>query len=211
MSIREITIGELRRMNGKEALIIQGCGAPLQEWQDGINDMLTQAEILKGGTRFTDIFSFQNGNMTCLVFPFSDDVKLSVGKLAMWRLATYGNFGGTWLSDYVPNHLGGFVHEDPAEEEQEPAQQEPVPKERAQREKPDCQLIGQDGNVFNLMGIAARTLRQNDMAAEAQEMLDRIKSQAGNYYEALGIIGEYVNITGPEEDPDEFEEQELEP
>ena len=38
MSIREITIDELRRMNGKEALIIQGCGAPLQEWQDGIND-----------------------------------------------------------------------------------------------------------------------------------------------------------------------------
>ena len=31
MSIREITIDELRRMNGKEALIIQGCGAPLQE------------------------------------------------------------------------------------------------------------------------------------------------------------------------------------
>ena len=207
MSIREITIDELRRMNGKEALIIQGCGAPLQEWQDGINDMLTQAEILKEGTRFTDILSFQNENVTCLVFSFTDDVKLSVGKLAMWRLSTYGNFAGTWLSDYVPNRLGGFVHEDPVEEEMpEPVQQEPI-----QREKPDCELIGQNGNVYNLMGIAARTLRENDMAAEAQEMLERIKSEAGNYYEALGIIGEYVNITGPEEGPNEYEEQELEP
>ena len=207
MSIREITIDELRHMNGQEALILQGCGAPLQEWQDGINDILTQEGILLEGTRFTDILSFQNGNLTCLVFPFSDDVKLSLGKLALWRISTHENLGSTWLSDYVPNRLGGFAHEDPVEEEMP----EPVQPEPAQREKPDCELIGKDGNVFNLMGIAARTLRQNDMAAEAQEMLDRIKSQAGNYYEALGIIGEYVNITGPEDAPDEFEEQELEP
>ena len=61
MSIRNITIDELRRMNGQEALILQGCGAPLQEWQDGINDILTQEGILLEGTRFTDILSFQNG------------------------------------------------------------------------------------------------------------------------------------------------------
>ena len=83
-------------------------------------------------------------------------------------------------------------------------------QELAQREKPDCQLIGQDGNIFNLMGIAARTLRQNGMGSEAQEMTGRITTQAGNYYEALGIIGEYVNITGPDEDLDEGPEQALE-
>ena len=71
--------------------------------------------------------------------------------------------------------------------------------EPAAKEKPDCELIGQDGNIFNLMGIAARTLRQNGMASEAQEMTSRITSQAGSYDEALGIIGEYVNITGPDE------------
>lgn len=27
----------------------------------------------------------------------------------MWRLQTHELFGGTWLSDYVPNRLGGFV------------------------------------------------------------------------------------------------------
>jgi hypothetical protein len=27
----------------------------------------------------------------------------------MWRLHTHEQFGGTWLSDYVPNRLGGFV------------------------------------------------------------------------------------------------------
>lgn len=64
--------------------------------------------------------------------------------------------------------------------------------------KPDCELIGQDGNIFNLMGIASKTLKQHDMRDEANEMCQRIMSEAGNYSQALGIISEYVNITGPE-------------
>ena len=205
MSIRTISTDELRRMNGQEALILQGCGGSLQEWVDGINDMLTEDGILLGGTRFHDCSTFEHDGVTCLVFPFADDVELNVGKLAMWRLATHSNFVGTWLSDYVPNRLGGFIQESSEEKSQDASTQEP-----AQRERPDCQLIGQDGNIFNLMGIAARTLRQNGMASEAQEMTGRITSQAGNYYEALGIIGEYVNITGPDEGLDEDHEQSLE-
>ena len=59
--------------------------------------------------------------------------------------------------------------------------------------KPDCKLIGEDGNIFNLMARAARTLRENDLSEEAKEMRDRITS-SGSYDEALCIIGEYVNI-----------------
>lgn len=98
------------------------------------------------------------------------------------RLQTHEQFGGTWLSDYVPNRLGGFL----------PAQQE--------RQKPDCELIGQDGNIFALIGIASRTLRRNGMAEQAREMQDRITGgDCPSYDTALGIIGEYVNITGPDE------------
>ena len=55
-----------------------------------------------------------------------------MGKLAVWRLATHSTFGGTWLSDYVPNRLGGFVQ---IQEQKEP-----------DCVKPDCPLIGTDGN-----------------------------------------------------------------
>ena len=181
MSIKTISTDELRRMSGKEALILQGCGGSLQEWVDGINDILTQEGILEDGTKFSDCSTFEHEGTTCLVFPFSDDVKLNVGRLAMWRLSTHNVFAGTWLSDYVPNRLGGFV------------QETPVP-----REKPDCQLIGQDGNIFNLVGIAARTLRENGMPEEAREMTDRAY-HSGSYSEALNVIGDYVNITGPDE------------
>lgn len=61
------------------------------------------------------------------------------------------------------------------------------------RNKPDCKLIGEDGNIFNLMARASRTLRENDLSEEAKEMRERITS-SGSYDEALCIIGEYVNI-----------------
>ena len=147
---------------------------------DGINDMLTEAGILKDGSKFEDVSTFQYGELTCLLYPF-EDVKLDIGKLAVWRLQTHADFGGTWLSDFVPNRLGGFIGE-------------PSPEP----EKPDCALIGQDGNVFNLIGIASRTLRRNGMAEQAKEMKDRVFA-CGSYGEALCIIGEYVNITSADE------------
>lgn len=42
MSIRNVTTDALRHMSNQEALVIQGCGGDLQEWVDGINDILTQ-------------------------------------------------------------------------------------------------------------------------------------------------------------------------
>ena len=74
-----------------------------------------------------------------------------------------------------------------------------IPQEK---QKPDCPLIGADGNIFNLMGIASRTLKDNGMRAEAAEMRERIMS-GGSYENALCILGEYVNITSV----DEYEEQ----
>lgn len=109
--LHQITTEELRQMPDREGLVLQGCGGELQEWVDGINDLLTEAGILLDGTRFETVSAFQHDGLTNLLFSFDDSVKLDMGKLAMWRLQTHGQFGGTWLSDYVPNRLGGFVQE----------------------------------------------------------------------------------------------------
>lgn len=180
-TIKEITPDDLRRMSEREGLILQGCGGDLQEWVDGINDTLTEADILLNGSKFKNVSAFRHDGLTCLLYDF-EGAELDVGKLAMWRLQTHGTFGGTWLSDYVPNRLGGFIHE------------------QQKAEKPDCELIGHDGNIFNLMGIASRTLKQNGLEKQAQEMYERITGGGcSDYDQALGIIGEYVNITGPAE------------
>ena len=186
--INNIKADELRKMQGREGLILQGCGGNPQEWVDGINDMLTEAGILLDNTKFSDVSVFEHEGLTNILFPFDETVHAHTGKLAMWRLAPHNDFGGTWLSDYVENRLGGF----------EPEQKEKV--------KPDCALIGQDGNIFNLMGIASHTLKQNGMKDEASEMCSRI-TKSGSYSEALGIISEYVNITdGSESEYDDFDE-----
>ena len=101
MSITQIEAEQLRNMNDKEGLILQGCGGNAQEWLDGINEMLTEAGILQNGSTFTDIYVFQKEDVTNILFPF-DGVDLNIGKLAMWRLQTHHAFYGTWLSDYVP-------------------------------------------------------------------------------------------------------------
>lgn len=178
--MEQMTTDGLRRMEGREGLVLQGCGGDLQEWVDSINEMLTEEGILRSGSCFTDVISFQHNGLTNLLFPF-EGVELDAGRLAMWRLRTHEQFGGTWLSDYVPNKLGGFMQEQ-------------------QVEKPDCQLIGEDGNIFNLMGVAARTLRANGFQEQAKEMQERIMGgECGDYYAALRVIEEYVNITGPSE------------
>ncbi len=107
MSIEIITTEDLRKMSDKEGLILQGCGGELQDWIDGINEMLTENGILMNGSKFEKVYAFKNENLTNLLYPF-EDVELSMGKLAMWRISTHTQFYGTWLSDYVPNYLGGF-------------------------------------------------------------------------------------------------------
>ncbi len=74
-----------------------------------------------------------------------------------------------------------------------------------EKRKPDCPLIGQDGNVFNLIGIASRTLKENGMSKESKEMSSRV-FDSGSYAEALSIIGEYVNITSAEDMDEDYDE-----
>ena len=59
--------------------------------------------------------------------------------------------------------------------------------------KPDCKLIGEDGNIFNLVGKACATLKENDLEDQANELWERLKEQP-DYNHALMLISEYVNI-----------------
>ena len=179
MSIRLISTEQLRRMEDQEGLVLQGCGGDPQEWLDGINEILAQECILKKGAGFEEAYTFRHDGLTCMLFPFKEDMELDVGRLAAWRLASYSAFGGTWLSDYVPNRLGGFIQEQ---------------KTAPERIKSDCPLIGEDGSIFHIMGIASEALRENGMQEQAEEMRSRI-FQCQSYDSALSIIGDYVNIT----------------
>ena len=57
--------------------------------------------------------------------------------------------------------------------------------------KPKMQLIGQDGNIFAIMGRASRLLTDYGQADKAKEMRDRVMS-CDSYQKALSIVSEYV-------------------
>lgn len=103
--MKHVSVDEIKQMTDTEGLILQGCGGNLSEWENGINELLTEKGILRDGDTFKDICVFHHGGLTNMLFSM-EDVNLDVGRLAMWRLQTHSNFGGTWLSDYLPNALG---------------------------------------------------------------------------------------------------------
>lgn len=68
-----------------------------------------------------------------------------------------------------------------------------IQREKKNSFKPPCKLLGENGNTLNLMGIVRRTLRNNGMIEEVDEMQERIFA-AESYEEALSIFSEYVDV-----------------
>lgn len=60
-------------------------------------------------------------------------------------------------------------------------------------EKTKVVLVGENGNVFNLLGIAARALKRDGKITEAEEMTKRAFS-SHFYEEVINIISEYCEI-----------------
>jgi hypothetical protein len=59
--------------------------------------------------------------------------------------------------------------------------------------KPKVKLVGENGNVFNLMGICSRALKNAGQSEKAKEMCKKITSSK-SYNEALSIMMEYCEV-----------------
>lgn len=76
----------------------------------------------------------------------------------------------------------------------ETSKEQPVPKRQKMK------LVGQDGNIFAILGRASRLLKENGQPQQAKEMSSRVY-QSGDYYKALNIISEYVETELSEKVP----------
>ena len=59
--------------------------------------------------------------------------------------------------------------------------------------KPRCKLIGQDGNVFNVIGIVSQTLKRDGKRQEAKEFVEKAYN-ASSYNEVLILTMEYIQV-----------------
>jgi hypothetical protein len=58
-------------------------------------------------------------------------------------------------------------------------------------QRPTVKLVGEDGNVFALLGSASRALKRAGLRDKAKEMTDRVMN-SDSYEQALRIMLEYV-------------------
>lgn len=63
--------------------------------------------------------------------------------------------------------------------------------------KPECKFLGENGNVFNLIGIVRETLKmhgQPEQLAKFDEDLDQLRVQDGKYSDVLTLFDKYVTV-----------------
>ncbi len=59
--------------------------------------------------------------------------------------------------------------------------------------KPTCKLIGEDGNVFYIVGLVTRCLRRNNMVDKAAEFQGKAFASK-SYDEVLRLAMQYVEV-----------------
>lgn len=59
--------------------------------------------------------------------------------------------------------------------------------------KPKAKVLGQDSNVFNLIGICSKSLRTAGRNNQIKEMTDKVFASK-DYYDAIRIMGEYCEL-----------------
>lgn len=63
-----------------------------------------------------------------------------------------------------------------------------------QIKKPTAKVVGENGNVFNLIAICHRALRKAGLREDAEKMKKEVVA-CHSYHEALNIMGEYCELT----------------
>ena len=60
--------------------------------------------------------------------------------------------------------------------------------------RPDCVIVGEDGNVFAIIGRVTKALRGAGFSEKAVEIMDRVTdSEFNSYAEVLVAINDYIN------------------
>ncbi len=63
--------------------------------------------------------------------------------------------------------------------------------------KPECKLIGENGNVFNLISVVRKTLKDHCLEEELDKFdadLKKIQETGGSYDDVLALFMEYVDV-----------------
>lgn len=97
--IKEIKFVDLYDFK-KDYLVFQGCGGDLQEWIDGISNLMVEEECAEKGYRPSEVYHFKFKGVSNLMISLDN---LDISRLCILRLRLRQVFGAMWLSDYIVN------------------------------------------------------------------------------------------------------------
>lgn len=60
-------------------------------------------------------------------------------------------------------------------------------------EKPECQLTGENGNVFSIIGRVSKALNRAGQPEKAKEFTEKA-FKSGSYDEVLRLCSDYVEV-----------------
>lgn len=106
MKVIEMNFEQVKeQFKEQEGLVLLGCGGDLNEWIDGVTEVLNEEGITKiksAKKLWSKIYTMTTtGGRIDLLLLFNNPSNLDIGKMAMWRL----RFGdASWWSDYMVNY-----------------------------------------------------------------------------------------------------------
>ena len=190
-------------------------GFELADYEESIQSAITASLKGSGGDLMPYFSEKRNPGVKAKVLSAIPSVELRDGELMgcttvrlkepldkaeMSALQEYllGQFSDGWGEGFEQQEIQTgdgvlYVHfaEEPFDFEVEQVQPAETKKEQSAFKRPKMKLVGQDGNIFAILGRASQLLKENGQPDQAKEMCDRVY-QSGNYYKALNIISEYV-------------------
>lgn len=159
-----------------EGMVFLGAGGDPKDWIKGISDFLKEKGASESGDPEKIFQSYHLGTSTGgrkdLLMFFKENPDIIMSRLAILRL---GMQGCSWLSDFVVNYANHYNFS------------------LAPEGKPSCKLIGEDGNVFNVIGRVSRSLKNAGLKERADDFVKRAFS-AKSYDEVLSLAMDYVEV-----------------
>ena len=112
-------------------------------------------------------------------------------KIAVKRLL----YGMRWWEDVLGNDGGALYPKEILEKyEQSWAWGEGTKLLPKEEEKPECELTGQNGNVFNIIGLVQKALKRAGQSDKAKEFGEKAFSSE-SYDAVIALAMEYVEVT----------------
>lgn len=132
----------------------------------------------------------------CIIHLITKEEVMTAGQIALLRICKKHIQSGELneASEVIDSLIEAWLHQPVTRKGAFYAIATAVGDVLREKMKPKCKLVGQDGNMFNLIAVVSQTLKKAGLRDQANEMTKKC-FQASSYDEALAIMMDYIEVS----------------